>query len=29
MRIQFSVGSYTDYGDFDVVQMEACSLLLG
>jgi hypothetical protein len=23
------VGSYTDYADFDVVPMEACSLLLG
>ena len=28
-RIHFSVGAYTDYADFDVVPMEACSLLLG
>jgi hypothetical protein len=27
-RIHFPVGSYTDYADFDVVPMEACSLLL-
>jgi hypothetical protein len=28
-RIHFSVGSYTDYADFDVAPMEACSILLG
>jgi hypothetical protein len=28
-RIHFSVGSYHDYADFDVVPVEACSLLLG
>ena len=28
-RIHFAVGSYRDYADFDVVPMQACSLLLG
>jgi hypothetical protein len=28
-KIQFSVGSYHDYADFDVVPMQASSLLLG
>ena len=29
VRIQFSLGSYHDYADCDVVPMQACSLLLG
>jgi len=29
VRIQFSLGSYYDYADCDVVPMQACSLLLG
>jgi hypothetical protein len=28
-RIHFSIGSYHDFADFDVVPMDACSLLLG
>jgi hypothetical protein len=28
-RIHFSIGSYDDFADFDVVPMDACSLLLG
>jgi hypothetical protein len=28
-RIYFSTGSYHDFADFDVVPMDACSLLLG
>jgi hypothetical protein len=28
-RIYFSIGSYHDFADFDVVPMDACSLLLG
>ena len=28
-RVYFSIGSYHDYADFDVVPMQACSLLLG
>ena len=28
-RIHFSVGSYHDYADFDIVPMQACSILLG
>jgi hypothetical protein len=28
-RIHFSIGSYHDFADFDVVTMDACSLLLG
>jgi len=28
-RVSFSIGSYSDYADCDVVPMEACSLLLG
>ena len=28
-RVHFSIGSYHDYVDFDVVPMQACSLLLG
>ena len=28
-RVHFSIGSYHDYADFDVVPMQACSLLLG
>src|SRR5438105_5778201 len=28
-RVHFSIGSYHDYADFDVVPMDACSLLLG
>ena len=28
-RIHFSVGSYHDYADFDVVPMQSSSLLLG
>jgi hypothetical protein len=27
--IHFSIGSYHDFADFDVVPMDACSLLLG
>src|SRR5581483_7822064 len=29
VRIHFSIGSYSDFADCDVVPMEACSLLLG
>jgi hypothetical protein len=29
VRIHFSIGSYHDFADFDVVPMYACSLLLG
>jgi len=29
VRIQFSLGSYHDYANCDVVPMQACSLLLG
>ena len=29
MRVQFSAGNYKDSADFDVVPMQACSLLLG
>ena len=29
VRVHFSMGSYSDYTDCDVVPMEACSLLLG
>lgn len=29
MRVYFSIGSYRDYVDCDVVPMQACSLLLG
>jgi hypothetical protein len=29
VRVPFSIGSYSDYVDCDVVPMEACSLLLG
>jgi hypothetical protein len=29
VRIHFSIGSYYDFADFDVVPMDACSLLLG
>jgi hypothetical protein len=28
-RVHFSIGSYHDYADFDVVPVQACSLLLG
>ena len=28
-RVHFSIGSYHDFADFDVVPMDACSLLLG
>jgi hypothetical protein len=28
-RIQFSIGSYHEFVNFDVVTMDACSLLLG
>ena len=28
-RVHFSIGSYHNYADFDVVPMQACSLLLG
>ena len=28
-RIHFFIGSYYDYANFDVVPMQACSLLLG
>jgi hypothetical protein len=28
-RVQFSIGTYHDYADCDVVPMQACSLLLG
>ena len=28
-RTHFFIGSYHDYADFDVVPMQACSLLLG
>ena len=28
-RVHFSIGSYHDYAGFDVVPMQACSLLLG
>jgi hypothetical protein len=28
-RIHFSIGTYHDYADYDVVPMQACSLLLG
>jgi hypothetical protein len=28
-RLHFSIGSYHDFADFDVVPMDACSLLLG
>jgi hypothetical protein len=28
-RIHFFIGSYHDYADFDVVSIQACSLLLG
>jgi hypothetical protein len=28
-RVHFSIGSYHDFADFDVVSMDACSLLLG
>jgi hypothetical protein len=28
-RVHFSIGSYHDFADFDVVTMDACSLLLG
>ena len=28
-RVQFSIRSYHDYADFDVVPIQACSLLLG
>jgi hypothetical protein len=28
-RVHFSIGSYHDHADFDVVPMQACSLLLG
>jgi hypothetical protein len=28
-RIHFSIGTYNDYADCDVVPMQACSLLLG
>jgi hypothetical protein len=27
--VHFSIGSYHDFADFDVVSMDACSLLLG
>jgi hypothetical protein len=27
--VPFSLGSYSDYADCDVIPMEACSLLLG
>ena len=29
IRVHFSISTYTDYVDFDVVPMQACSLLLG
>jgi hypothetical protein len=29
VRVHFSIGSYHDFADFDVVTMDACSLLLG
>jgi hypothetical protein len=29
VRIHFLIGSYHDFSDFDVVSMDACSLLLG
>jgi hypothetical protein len=29
VRVHFSMGSYHDYADCDIVPMEACSLLLG
>jgi hypothetical protein len=29
VRVSFSLGSYSDYADCDVIPMEACSLLLG
>jgi hypothetical protein len=29
IRVPFSLGSYSDYADCDVIPMEACSLLLG
>jgi hypothetical protein len=28
-RVHFSIGTYHDYADCDVVPMQACSLLLG
>jgi hypothetical protein len=28
-RVRFSICTYHDYGDCDVVPMQACSLLLG
>ena len=28
-RVHFSIGSYHDHADFDIVPMQACSLLLG
>jgi hypothetical protein len=28
-RVHFSIRLYYDYADFDVVPMQACSLLLG
>jgi hypothetical protein len=28
-RVHFSIGTYHDYADYDVVPMQACSLLLG
>jgi hypothetical protein len=29
VRVHFSIGSYHDFADFDVVTMDACSILLG
>jgi hypothetical protein len=29
VRVPFSLGSYSDYADCDVIPLEACSLLLG
>ena len=29
VRVHFSIGSYADFADCDVVPMQACSLLLG
>ena len=29
VRVHFTLGSYHDYVDYDVVPMQACSLLLG
>jgi hypothetical protein len=28
-RVHFTIGIYSDFVDYDVVQMQSCSLLLG